>query len=94
MCERIQYEKGAMHPLHPTTCGQNAWAEMLSHNEDAPYDEQDTYDDVFFNTINHSDGACIHCLMAHNLKFSQLTFANKEFGIAKRVISQLAKGLK
>lgn len=92
-CERIQYEKGAMHPLHATTCGQKAWAVMIPHNEGLPYDEQDTYDDVFFNTINHFEGACAHCKSAHTLKFTRLSSASKELGIAKRVITQLAKGL-
>jgi hypothetical protein len=89
----VQFTEKNMHQLHATTCGQKAWAEMLSHNQDAPYDEQDSYDDVFFNAINNSDGACVHCKTAHKLKFTKLSLVNKEFGVAKRVISQLGKGL-
>ena len=92
-CDRVQYIEGNMHPLHSTTCGQNAWSKYAKFNQDLPYDEQDTFEDVFYNAINNSDGACDHCKEAFDLKHGLLAKVNKEYGIAKRAISMLGKGL-
>ena len=93
-CERVQCEEGNWNPLHDKTCGQQAWEEMREENaENTGYGERIEFEDAFYHSINHAEGACENCIKAFKLKQGKLAEANKEFGAAKRSLTVIGKGL-
>ena len=74
-------------------CGVTAWDSMISNNADLPYDEQQTFEDVFYHELYDGEGACDNCKKAFEIKRGSLAEARKEFGNAKRALSRMGKKL-
>ena len=74
-------------------CGVVAWESMVKENAGLPYDEQQTFDDVFYHELYDGEGACDNCKKAFEIKRGSLAEARKEFGNAKRALSRLGKKL-
>ena len=71
-------------------CGAVAWDYMAEEVGDGCYV---SFEDVFLNEINDGEGACSVCIEAFSLKHGALADARKEFGNAKRAISNIGKKL-
>ena len=74
-------------------CGVVAWDQMVKENSCLPYDEQSTFEDVFYSELYGGEGACDNCKKAFEIKRGPLAEAKKELGNAKRSLSRLGKKL-